>query len=144
GAGAGSGSVEPEAPKAPIVETVIDSSVPRSRVQVVGTDQAGSAPFTAKLEQDKPYKVRVSAAGFAALEMEVTGGAPKHTAALVPKPRVISLKTDPPGALISVDGVTTGKLTPQEIELTKSQAAKRYVRVRLSKSGFKLVEKTVQ
>ena len=43
---------------AELVETVIASSVARRTVEIVGTDQTGPAPFTAKLEKDKPYKVR--------------------------------------------------------------------------------------
>jgi hypothetical protein len=138
----GSGSATAEAPKGPIVETVIDSSVPKSRVEVADTDQSGTAPFTAKLEKDMPYKVRVSSPGYASLEIDVVGGAPKHTAALVPKPRVISFQTDPPGALIVIDGVG-GKLTPQEIELTRPPAAGRPVRIRLSKKGYKPIDRSL-
>ncbi|HSK05749.1 MAG TPA: TIGR02266 family protein [Kofleriaceae bacterium] len=138
----GSGSAQVETPKAPIVETVIDSSVPKARVEVAGTDQSGTAPFTAKLEKDRPYKVRVSSPGYASLEIDVVGGAPKHTAALVPKPRVISFKTDPPGALIVIDGVGS-KLTPQEIELPRPPAAGKPVRIRLSKKGYKPIDKSL-
>jgi hypothetical protein len=142
--GSDGGSAKIEAPKGPTVDTVIESSVPKSRVEVLDTDQSGDAPFTAKLEKGKPYKVRISAPGYTALQIELVGGAPKHTAALVPKPRVLSIKTDPPGALISIDGITGSKLTPQDIELTKPQAAKKFVRVRLFKNGYKLIEKTVE
>jgi hypothetical protein len=136
----GSNKVEP--PKGPLVDTVIDSSVPKARIEVVGSDQKGDAPLTAKLEKDKPYKVRVSAPGHATLEIDVIGGAPKHTAALVPKPRVIAFKTDPPGALISVDGVV-GKLTPTEFELTKPPAANKPIRIRMTKKGYKTVDTTL-
>jgi uncharacterized protein (TIGR02266 family) len=147
-AGTGSGTVDDdsdkiEMPKGPTVDTVIESNVPKSRVEVVGADQSGDAPFTAKLEKDKSYKVRVWAPGYTALQFDLVGGAPKHAAALVPKPRVLSIKTDPPGALISIDGVTSSKLTPYDLELTKAQAAKKFVRVRLFKTGYKLIEKVV-
>jgi hypothetical protein len=89
--------------------------------------------------------VRVSAPGHTALELDVVGGAPKLAAALVPKPRVITFKTEPPGALIAIDGNVAGsKLSPQEIELTKQQAAKKSVRIRLYKNGYKAIERTVQ
>ncbi len=138
---AGSGRVEP--PKGPLVDTVIDSSVPNARIEVVGSDQRGDAPFTAKLEKDKPYKVRVSAPGHASLEIDVIGGAPKHTAALVPKPRIISLKTDPPGALVSVDGVIA-KLTPSEFEVVKPTAPNKPIRIRMTKKGYKTVDTTLR
>jgi uncharacterized protein (TIGR02266 family) len=140
----GSGSAKVETPKAPLVETVIEASVPKARIEVVGTDQSGEAPFTAKLEKDKPYKVRVSAPGYTTLETDLVGGAPKHSAALVAKPRIISFKTDPTNALVSIDGVVSGKLTPVEIELTKAQAAKKSVRVRVVKTGFKPIDKTIE
>jgi uncharacterized protein (TIGR02266 family) len=139
---AGSGSTNVEAPKGPIVETVIDASVPNARVEVADTDQRGTAPFTAKLEKDRPYKVRIASPGYASLEIDVVGGAPKHTAALVPKPRVIAFKTDPPGALIVIDGVGN-KLTPHEIELTRLPAAGKPVRIRLSKKGYKPIDKSL-
>jgi uncharacterized protein (TIGR02266 family) len=143
--GPGSGSGKVEAPKGPVVDTVIEANVPKARVEVIGTDQRGDAPFTAKLEKDKSYKVRVSAPTFSAIELDLVGGAPKHSATLVPKPRVLSIKTDPPNALIVIDNTpSTGtKLTPQDIELTKAQAAKKSIRVRLFKNGFKALEKTV-
>ena len=71
-------------PAAPTVDTVIASSVPKgATVEIVGTDQKGPAPFTAKLEKDKVYKARVQAPGFQALELDVKGGQEKATAKLV-------------------------------------------------------------
>jgi uncharacterized protein (TIGR02266 family) len=140
----GSGSAKVETPKAPLAETVIEASVPKAKVEVVGTDQSGAAPFTAKLEKDKPYKVRLSAPGYTTLEVDLVGGAAKQTAALVPKPRVISFKTDPTNALVSIDGVVSSKLTPVEIELTKGQAAKKSVRIRIVKTGFKPFDKSIE
>jgi len=137
----GPGSDKVETPKAPLVETIIDASVPKSRIEVAGTDQKGEAPFTAKLEKDKSYKVRISSPGYVTLEIDLVGGAPKHTAALVPKPRVIAFKTDPVGALVSIDNVVNTKLTPVEIELTKAQVAAKSVRVRVAKKGFKPIDK---
>jgi hypothetical protein len=140
----GSGGAKVEAPKGPVVDTVIEASAPNARVEISGTDQKGDAPFTAKLEKDKPYKVRISAPGYMTHELDLVGGAPKHNAALVPKPRVLSLKTDPSGATVAVDGTAGGKPTPVDIELTKAQAAKKSIRVRLFKNGYKVIEKTIE
>jgi uncharacterized protein (TIGR02266 family) len=142
--GAGTGGTPVETPKKPTVDTVIEANVPKAKVEVAGTDQSGEVPFTAKLEKDKSYKVRISAPGYTTLEADLVGGVPKHTAALVAKPRFISIKSEPAGAVISIDGIPIGgKVTPQEIELTKAQVAKKSLKVRLFKNGFKLVEKTV-
>ena len=144
GTGSGTGSVPVETPKQPVVETVIESNVPKARVEIVDTDQRGDAPFTAKLEKDRSYKVRVSAAGYTTNEIELVGGTPKQTATLVAKPRILSIKTEPTGAGIWIDGVPLGgKPTPQDIELTKAQAAKKSIRVRVFKNGFKAIEKTM-
>ena len=83
------------------------------------------------------------AVGLTTLELDVGRRRPKQTAKLVPKPRMLSLKTEPTGALISIDNVYSGKTTPLEVELTKAQVAKKSVRIRLVKTGFKTVEKVV-
>ena len=140
----GSGSAKvPEAPKGPVVDTVIASSEKDSIVEILGTDQKGPAPLTAKLEKDKDYKARITAPGFAATEMDIKGGQEKTTAKLVAKPRFVSVNTDPPGALIFVDGSATGHTTPHEVELTKAQQAKKSVRITMRKSGFKPIDRTV-
>jgi hypothetical protein len=138
----GSGEVEP--PKGPTVDTVIGSSVDKgTTVEIVGTDMKGPAPFTAKLEKDKPYKVRISAPGFATLEMEVKGGDKNVMGKLVAKPHIISVTSEPAGALIFVDNAATGHTTPHEVELTKQQAAKKSVQILIKKGGYKPIVKTV-
>jgi uncharacterized protein (TIGR02266 family) len=137
------GSAVVEAPKGPIVDTVIASSVEKSEVEIVGTEQKGPAPFTAKLEKDRDYKARISAPGFAALEIELKGGAAQQTAKLVAKPRFVSVATNPAGALIFVEGQATGHSTPYDVELTKAQATKKSVRVTIRKAGFRAIDKVV-
>jgi uncharacterized protein (TIGR02266 family) len=127
----------------PAVDTVVDASVAKAQIEIVGTAQRGTAPFTAQLERGKTYKARVTAPGFQDVEVDVIGGGAKLNAALVPKPRVLAIKTDPEGAVISIDNVTSGKFTPKEIELTPVQAGRKTVRVRLFKNGYRLVEKTI-
>jgi hypothetical protein len=51
--------------------------------------------------------------------------------------------SDPSGAQISIDGNSTGKTTPAEIELTPAQAAKKSVHVVLRKSGFRAIDRTI-
>ncbi|MDB4952849.1 MAG: type pilus assembly PilZ [Myxococcales bacterium] len=131
-------------PKAPLVDTVIASSVPKtSKVEIEGTDQTGLAPFTAKLEKDKIYKVRVLAPGFATSEIEVKGGQDKAMAKLVAKPRTIQVTSDPPGASILIDNVATNHTTPFDVELTAAQAAKQKVHVTVRKTGFRTFDQVV-
>ena len=139
--GSNGSAVEP--PKGPIVDTVIASSVDKAVVEIVGTDQKGPAPFTAKLEKDRDYKARISAPGFAALELDFKGGAETQTAKLVAKPRVVSVTTEPTGALIFVDGQATGHSTPHDVELTKAQSAKKTVRITMRKGGFRQLDKII-
>jgi len=130
----GSGSVV--APAADVVDTVIAATPDKAKVEIIGSDQSGESPFTAKLEKGKPYKARVSAPGYVAQEIAVTGGGEKLTPKLVVKPRTISIATDPAGAQIYVDNQFVNKLTPADIELTKAQSAKPKVRVSLRKPGY--------
>jgi uncharacterized protein (TIGR02266 family) len=136
------GSADTSAPKGPLVDTVITSSAEGARVEVKDTDLAGPAPFTAKLEAGKPYKVRVTAHGFATLELDVKGG-DKPIAKLVAKPRIISITSEPPGALILIDSVATGHTTPWDVELSAAQAAKKSVKVQLRKSGYRTLERVI-
>jgi len=139
-AGSAAGSAEV---KGEIVETTIAANTEGATVEVTGTDQSGPAPFTAKLEKGKPYKVRITARGFAALEVDIKGGDPRQVAKLVPKPRLISLATDPSGAQISLDGTATGHATPFELELNAAQAAKKAVRIVLRKPGFRAIDRVI-
>jgi uncharacterized protein (TIGR02266 family) len=131
-------------PKAELVDTVIGASVEHATVEITGTDQAGPAPFTAKLEKDRSYKVRVAARGFLAATLDVKGGDDKPVAKLVAKPRVISVQSDPPGALVFIDSGATGHTTPFDVELTDAQAAKKAVRVKLRKSGYLTLDRVVE
>jgi len=141
GSGDGSNAVEP--PKGPVVDTVIAASVDKAEIEIIGTDQKGPAPLTAKLEKDREYKARITAPGFAALEIDIKGGQEKQTAKLVAKPRVVSVNTQPAGALIFVDGGATGHTTPHDVELTKAQAAKKTVRITMRKAGYRQIDKMV-
>jgi uncharacterized protein (TIGR02266 family) len=150
----GPGSAAPSsagATKAELVETEIAASVDGpsgakldgAAVEIGGTDQQGPAPFTARLEKGKSYKVRITARGFATSEIDVKGGDSKQTAKLVAKPRLLMVSSDPPGAQIAIDGAPTGKLTPFEVELTAAQAMKKSVRVVLRKTGFRPLDRTI-
>jgi hypothetical protein len=130
-------------PAAELVETMIAApGIDKAMIEVEGTDQKGTAPLKAKLEKGKAYKAHVMAPGYLMADVDVKGG-DKATAKLTAKPRIITVHSTPDGALISVDGATTGHSTPFDLELTKVQAARKTVRIGLRKSGFKLVEKLV-
>lgn len=121
------------------VDTVIASPAAKATVEIVGLGQSGPAPFTAKLEKDKPYKARVTAPGFVAKEIDVKGGE-KATAKLDAKPRMLSVSSDPPGAEIYVDGASTGQQTPADVKLPANKAK---VRVTLRKAGFRANDQQV-
>ncbi len=140
---AGSAGSAAETPAGPIVDLSIAAAYPEAEIEVVGTDQKGPAPFTAKLEKGKTYQIRISAPGFATLEQEVTGGQDKVVAKLVAKPYVISVSSTPAGALILVNGAMTKHATPFDVELTKSQAARHSVRIGIRKAGYRAVDKVV-
>jgi uncharacterized protein (TIGR02266 family) len=144
GAATATGSPPPTAPKGELTETEITANVDGATVEIPGTDQSGRAPFTAKLEKGKPYKARIAARGFAALELDLKGGDPKLAAKLVPKPRILMISSDPSGAQIAIDGQGTGHATPYEIELSAPSATKKAVRVVLRKTGFRVVDRTIE
>jgi hypothetical protein len=137
--------VAPTVPASPeIVDTVIEASADSATVEITGTSQSGPTPFTARLEKGKPYKVRVTARGFLPADLELKGGDDNQTVKLSPKPRVISIGSEPRGALILVDGGTTGHTTPFDIELTPAQVAKKSIRVQLRKAGYSRLDRTIE
>ena len=138
-----SGSAAVEAPKGPIVDTEIASNVAKSTVTVVDGDQTGPAPFKAKLEKDKPYKVKVEAPGYVATTLDVKGGQDKVTAKLVAKPRIVSVASQPPGGLIYVDGVSTSKRTPADVELSTAQGARKQVHIQVRLAGYRMADQVL-
>ncbi len=137
----GSAAVEPPAPA--IVDTVIAASAKGATIEVVGTDQKGAAPFTAKLEKDKAYTAKVSAPGYAPTKLEIKGGQDKATAKLAPKPRILMVTTNPPGAAIYVDNVDSLEISPAEVRLTAAQAARSRVRISLRRPGYRPVDRVL-
>jgi hypothetical protein len=139
--GSGSAGSATEPPAAAVVDTVIAASLPKNAtVEIAGTDQKGTAPLVAKLEKDKAYTAKVSAPGFVTKEIAIKGGQAKVTAKLAPKPRIITITTDPPGAAIYVDGVDTERISPADVQLTTSQALRPRVRISLRRPGFRPVD----
>ncbi len=137
------GSAAVAVPAGPVIETEIASNVAKATVTVVDTDQTGPAPFKAKLEKDKAYKIRVEAPGYTKKELDVKGGQDKVTATLTAKLRVVSVTSDPPGGSIYVDSAPTGKKTPFDLELTAAQAARKAVHVQVRLAGYKLADQIV-
>jgi uncharacterized protein (TIGR02266 family) len=134
--GSNVGSAVAMTPKGPTVDTQIAANTPNATVTVVDTGDTGPAPYKAKLEKDKSYKVRVEAPGFATLELDVKGGQ-DQAAKLVAKPRILSVTSTPPGAQIMIDSSGIGRVTPYDVELTATQAAKPKLRVSLRKGGYR-------
>ncbi|HEY3802570.1 MAG TPA: TIGR02266 family protein [Kofleriaceae bacterium] len=130
------GSAAVTAPKGPTVDTQIAANAPNAQVTVVETGDTGPAPFKAKLEKDKSYKVRVEAPGFTVAELDVKGGQ-DQAAKLVAKPHVLSVTSTPAGAQIMIDSSGIGRVTPYDVELTAAQAAKPKLRVSLRKVGYR-------
>ncbi|MBK9031601.1 MAG: TIGR02266 family protein [Myxococcales bacterium] len=116
--------------------TVIKANVPNATVEVVETGASGPVPFTADLEVGKAFTIRISAPGFLTSELQVTGGDKTASAKLEVMSKLIHVTSTPAGADIAIDGVSTGKVTPADVPLTRAQAAKSVVRVYLRKRGF--------
>jgi uncharacterized protein (TIGR02266 family) len=139
----GSNGSATEAVKAPTVDTEIASNVAKSTVTVVDSDQTGPAPFKAKLEKDKAYKVKVEAPGYAAATLDVKGGQDKVTAKLVAKPRIVSVASTPSGGMIYVDGVATSKRTPADVELSTAQGARKQVHIQVRLAGYRMADQVI-
>ncbi|HET9987072.1 MAG TPA: hypothetical protein VFQ65_01095, partial [Kofleriaceae bacterium] len=140
---AGSNGSATEAPQGPIVDTEIASNVAKATVTVVDSDQTGAAPFKAKLEKDKAYKVKIEATGYTAVTLDVKGGQDKVTAKLVAKPRIVSVASEPPGGMIYVDGVATSKRTPADVELSTAQGAKKQVHIQVRLAGYRMADHVI-
>ncbi|HEY6032896.1 MAG TPA: PEGA domain-containing protein, partial [Kofleriaceae bacterium] len=137
------GSAAVEAPKGPMVDTEIASNVAKATVTVVDGDQTGPAPFKAKLEKDKTYKIKVEAPGYTATTLDVKGGQDKVTAKLVAKPRIVSVASEPAGGLIYVDGVSTSKRTPADVELSTAQGARKQVHIQVRLAGYRMADHVI-
>lgn len=127
----------------PILETEIASNVAKAMVTVIDAGQTGPAPFKAKLEKDKAYKIRVEAPGYTTKELDVKGGQDKVTATLTSKAHFVSVTSEPAGAMIYLDNVPTGKKTPSEVALSTAQAAKKAVHVQVRLAGYKVADQIV-
>jgi uncharacterized protein (TIGR02266 family) len=139
----GSNGSATEAPKGPTVDTEIASNVAKATVTVVDSGQTGPAPFKAKLEKDKAYKVKVEAPGYTAATLDVKGGQDKVTAKLVAKPRIVSVASEPPGGMIYVDGVATSKRTPADVELSTAQGARKQVHIQVRLAGYRMADHVI-
>jgi hypothetical protein len=139
----GSNGSATEAVKAPTVDTEIASNVAKSTVTIVDGDQTGPAPFKAKLEKDKAYKVKVEAPGYTAATLDVKGGQDKVTAKLVAKPRIVSVASTPSGGMIYVDGVATSKRTPADVELSTAQGARKQVHIQVRLAGYRMNDQVI-
>jgi hypothetical protein len=126
-----------------LVAVTINSNADGAQVEVVGTDAKGPAPFEAKLEKGKKATVRVSAPGFAAQDLEVTGGDKPVTVKLKPMDRMVHVESTPSGAAVFVNNGPTGKTTPADIKLASSLLGRPNVKITVRKSGYNKGETTV-
>nr|HEX4312585.1 TIGR02266 family protein [Kofleriaceae bacterium] len=138
---AGSAMAAVKTPAGPRVATVIAVSGLAPGATVAIDDQTGALPFTAQLEKGKSYTAHVTAPGFVGLDVPVIGGVAPAGAKLVAKPRTLTVASDPPGAIIYVEGTPTGKLTPADVDL-KAFAGRTKLRVSLRKGGYRPFETT--
>jgi serine/threonine protein kinase len=114
--------------QAPIIvpgQMFIDSTPPGAQVQIDGaSDPRWVTPFTAPSLAPGQHSLRVSKAGYSpdARSVEIASGNRStvmvHLAQLM---ATFSVKSDPPGANIYVDGRDTGKLTPAQVNVDKGQ-----------------------
>jgi hypothetical protein len=64
-------------------------------------------------------------------------------ARLEPKPRSLTIGSDPAGAMIFIDNANSGFTTPYTLELKGPQLAKKSVRITLRKNGYKTIDKVI-
>jgi uncharacterized protein (TIGR02266 family) len=142
---AGSDVGSAKEPNAELVDTVIAAELKdKATVEILGTDQKGPAPFTAKLEKDKAYQVKITAAGFQPGDLEVKGGDKPEPVKLIAKPKVIRITSDPETAVILVDGYAVkNAFTPHDVALSKQQSARKAIRIRVQKAGYRAVERVI-
>jgi len=135
----GSGSGSAETPKGDVVDTAISvaSDIKNATIEVVGTDQKGPAPLTAKLAKGKAYKARITAPGYLAGEYDVKGGEKLAGQKLDAKKYIVTVTSDPPGAAVAIDGVV-GK-NPYELK----NPPKKAVRLTIGKAGYRQVAVTI-
>ena len=113
---------------APVIvpgQMFIDSTPQGAQVQIDGaSDPHWTTPFTVPGLQPGQHAVKVSKAGYStdARTVDVVSGSKSnvviHLAQLM---AVFSVKSDPSGANIFVDGRDSGKLTPAQVNVDKGQ-----------------------
>jgi len=117
----------PSAPAPAIVpgQMVIDSTPEGAQVQIDGaSDPRWVTPFTVPGLQPGKHSVMVSKAGYStdARSVDIASGSKStvliHLAQLM---AMLSVKSDPAGANVYVDGRDTGKATPAQVSVDKGQ-----------------------
>jgi len=142
--GTAAAAITPDA--APVVEAKpVTINAPKgATVEIVGTDQKGAAPFTAKLDPSKTFTARVTAPGQVPQDVEVQGGSEPVTVKLSAMPSVLRVASQPAGASIYIDGQATGKTTPADIKLSASQASASKLKVTMRRQGFDRFEAVIK
>jgi formylglycine-generating enzyme required for sulfatase activity len=117
--------------KLPGIVTVVAEPAVAAEVIVDG-ESRGTTPLADLSLTPGPHRLEVNAQRYlpAARDIEVQGGGERETVTveLTPDWAVVTLRTDPPGATVLVDGVEAG-VTPAEVEMASGQ---REVEVRLA------------
>jgi TonB family protein len=127
--------VEP-APPLPTTGTLRVATQPDQARVLVNGEEKGTSPLLLEALPLGTYRVRIEQRGFEAQEVDavITAEAPaasldvalKPQAPSAPAPALFRIRSDPPGALVAVDGKEVG-VTP--IERLKVEAGARVVRV---------------
>lgn len=117
--------------KLPGIVTIVAEPAVAAEVIVDG-ESRGTTPLTDLSLTPGAHRLEVNAERYlpAARDIEVRGGGERETVAveLTPDWGVVSLRSDPPGATVLVDGVEAG-VTPAEVEMASGQ---REVELRLA------------
>ena len=103
----------------------VDSTPQGAQVQIDGaSDSRWVTPFTVPGLQPGQHAVRVSKAGYSTDARTVDISAGNRSTIVIHLTQLMamfSVKSDPPGASIYVDGRDTGKLTPAQVSVEKGQ-----------------------
>jgi uncharacterized protein (TIGR02266 family) len=121
---------------------LVDTDPPGASVEIVGEERSEVAPATfAKLDPDTEYALRVTLPGHRPAELSARPGDVKRVT-LEPWPRVLAVRSQPPGASVTVNGESVGS-TPMEVELEGALARAERYEIDVRRPGYQPYTQTL-
>jgi uncharacterized protein (TIGR02266 family) len=121
---------------------LIETDPPGATVEIVGEDRHETAPARfEELDPDKQYALRVTLPGHQPVELSARPGEETRVA-LEPLPRVLAVRSQPPGASVTINGERVGS-TPAEVELEGALAGADRYEVAVVQPGYEPATQTL-